>query len=144
MPVTDAPLPDPYRHTGYLIRRAQQRHVATWTRMVSADTSSVQYSILAVLSRLGSASQRDLCDEVDLDRSTVADLVARMERRGLVARERDARDHRRKAVSLTDAGHAEYALLAPRVEAADAELTAPLDRDALASLRAGLRRLLEA
>lgn len=144
MPVTDAALPDPYRHTGYLVRRAQQRHVATWTRMVSSDTSSVQYAILAVLSRLGSASQRALCDEVDLDRSTVADLVARMERRGLLARERDPHDHRRKAVTLTDAGRAEYALLAPKVEVADAELTSPLDPDALAALRRALRRLLEA
>lgn len=142
--MTDAALPDPYRHTGYLVRRAQQRHVATWTRLVSTDTSSVQYAILAVLSRLGSASQRALCDEVDLDRSTVADLVARMERRGLLARERDPHDHRRKAVTLTEAGHAEYALLAPRVEVADAELTSPLDADALASLRGALRRLLEA
>lgn len=137
-------LPDPYRHTGYLIRRAQQRHVATWTRLVSTDTTSVQYAILAVLARRGAASQRDLCDEVDLDRSTVADLVARMERRGLVARERDPQDARRNTVTLTDAGRSEYAHLAPRVEAADAELTGILSSAERDALRAALRRLLEA
>lgn len=141
--MTENELPDPYRHTGYLIRRAQQRHVATWTRVVSTETTSVQYSILAVLARRGDASQRDLCDEVDLDRSTVADLVARMERRGLLARERDPQDARRNTVTLTAAGEAEYDALRPRVETADAELTGILSGAERDALRGALRRLLE-
>lgn len=135
---------DPYRHTGYLIRRAQQLHVATWTRLVSTETTSVQYAILAVLSRLGHASQRVLCDEVDLDRSTIADLVARMERRRLLTRVRDPEDRRRNTVTLTERGHDEYARLRPHVEASDAELTSPLSEDDLAALRRALRRLLAA
>lgn len=134
---------DPYRHTGYLLRRAQQLHVATWTRRVSADTTSVQYSILALLDRLGAASQRTLCDEADLDRSTIADILVRMERRGLVERTRDPDDRRRNAVTLTPDGHAEYARLRPRVNAADAELTGALDPEELAALRAQLRRMLD-
>jgi len=133
---------DPYRHTGYLIRRAQQRHLATWMRLVSTETSSMQYAILAVLSRLGHASQRVLCDEVDLDRSTIADLVARMERRGLLSRTRDPEDRRRNTVVLTAEGRDEYQRLRPRVDAADIELTARLSADELAALRDTLRRLL--
>lgn len=136
------PEQEPQRHTGYLIRRAQQAHVATWTRMVSTEISSVQYSILVVLDRLGEASQRQLCDEVDLDRSTIADLVRRMERRGLVARRRDPQDARRNTVTLTDDGLAERRRLRPLVDAADRELTAALTPEALGAVRDGLRALL--
>ncbi len=133
---------EPQRHTGYLIRRAQQAHVATWARMVSTDTTSVQYSILVVLDRLGEASQRELCDEIDLDRSTIADLVRRMERRGLVARKRAQDDARRNTVTLTEEGLAERRRLGPLVAAADRELTSPLTPDQLDAVRDGLRALL--
>lgn len=137
-----AALHEPQRHLGYLIRRAQQLHVATWSRLVSTETSSVQYSVLAVLDRRGEASQRELCDEVDLDRSTIADLVTRMERRGLIQRERDPRDVRRKTVRLTSAGTAERAGLAARVEQVQDELTAALSPEQSAQLRSILTRML--
>jgi len=141
MPQADAG-PEPQRHVGYLIRRAQQLHVAVWARVVSTETSSVQYSILAVLDRLGGASQKELCDEVDLDRSTIADLVSRMERRGLIARRRDPRDARRNTVTLTAAGLAERRRLAPLVAEVQVELTAALDPDDRAALEGILRRML--
>ncbi|MDN4483495.1 MarR family winged helix-turn-helix transcriptional regulator [Demequina lignilytica] len=136
------PEQEPQRHTGYLIRRAQQAHVATWTRMVSTEISSVQYSVLVILDQRGEASQRDLCDAVDLDRSTIADLVRRMEGRGLIERRRDPDDARRNTVSLTSLGGAERERLRPLVAAADAELTAALSPAELVALREGLRRLL--
>jgi DNA-binding MarR family transcriptional regulator len=134
---------EPQRHTGYLIRRAQQAHVAAWTRLVSTEISSVQYSILVVLDRLGEASQRELCDEIDLDRSTVADLVRRMEKHGLIERRRDPADARRNTVTLTTHGRAERMRLRPLVHEVDLELTGglkPVEREAL---RRGLRALLE-
>lgn len=133
---------EPYRHTGYLLRRAQQLHVATWARIVSTDISSVQYSILVVLHREGELSQRELCDEVDLDRSTIADLVARMERRGLIARRRDPADARRKTVGLTDHGRAERMRLQPLVDQVEDALTGALPGPARDSLRDTLRMML--
>lgn len=135
---------EPERYTGYLIRRAQQRHVAAWTRIVSTEISSVQYSILVSLDRRGEASQRELCDDVDLDRSTVADLVSRMERRGLIQRRRDPADARRNTVTLTEKGLAERRRLAPLVAQVEQELTGPLDADERAALRRALRALLAA
>lgn len=133
---------EPQRHLGYLIRRAQQRHVATWARVASTETTSVQYAILAVLDRLDEASQRELCDEVDLDRSTVADLLARMERRGLVARRRASGDARRNVVTLTAAGLAERRRLRPLVEQVQRELTAGMPPADVATLTTALRALL--
>ncbi len=133
---------EPQRHVGYLIRRAQQRHVAAWTRIASSEISSVQYTILVVLDRLGEASQRELCDEVDLDRSTIADLVKRMERKGLIARRRDPADARRNTVTLTDAGRSERARLRPLVDQVQDALVASMSPNERRALRAGLIALL--
>jgi len=136
--------PESQRYTGYLIRRAQQRHVAAWARLVSPETTSVQYSVLVALERHGERSQQQLCEAVDLDRSTIADLVARMERRGLLTRRRAAEDRRRNVTVLTPAGRAELDRLRPGVEAVERELTESMAPAQRAALRAGLRRLLEA
>ena len=133
---------EPQRHTGHLIRRAQQVHVATWMRLVSAEISTVQYSVLVVLDRCGELSQRELGDEVDLDRSTIADLVARMERRGLVLRRPDPRDARRKTIRLTDRGLAERRRLRPLVDRVEEQLTGFLPAQTRDDLRSALRQLL--
>jgi len=134
--------PEPQRHTGYLIRRAQQAHVAAWTRLVSTEITSVQYSILVTLERLGEASQRVLCDEIDLDRSTIATLVARMERKGLIERRRAADDARRNTVTLTPLGLEERRRLRPLVDEMDAALTGMLSAVERDQLREALRRIL--
>lgn len=128
----------PLRHTGHLIRRAQQVHQAVWTRDVSTEVSSVQYAALAVLDRRPGASQADLGAELSLDRSTIADLVSRMIRNGLIARAQDAADRRRKVLTLTDAGRATYAELVPRVDAIEPIVTGGLS----VAERAEFRRLL--
>lgn len=133
---------EPQRHIGYLIRRAQQRHVATWMRIVSPEISTVQYSVLVVLDQEGPMSQRELCDAVDLDRSTIADLVARMERRGLIDRDRDPEDGRRKTIGLTAHGRAERWRLQPLVERVQEELTATLTSAQRDALRGALRAML--
>jgi len=130
--------PEPLTYTGFLIRRAQQAHGATWAREVSVEVSSVQYGVLAVLARRPGASQRELGDELDLDRSTIADLVSRLESRGLIARERSAGDRRRNHLRLTRIGAEELERLRPHVAQVEHLLT-----DGLTELeRDELRRLL--
>lgn len=134
---------EPLRHTGHLLRRAQQLHLAVWLRDVSAETTSVQFAVLTVLDQRPGASQRELGRVLDLDRSTIADLVTRMVRRGLIVRERDEGDGRRNILQLTSAGRDELAHLRPRVEAIEPTLTAglrPKERDELRRL---LHRMLE-
>lgn len=134
---------EPQRHVGYLIRRAQQRHVAAWTRIASSEISSVQYTILVVLDARGEASQRELCDDADLDRSTIADLVKRMERKGLIARRRDPEDARRNTVTLTGAGRSERERLRPLVDQVQEALVASMSPQDRRALRAGLIALLQ-
>lgn len=134
---------EPLRHIGHLLRRAQQRHVAAWLRDVCAETTSVQFAALAVLDRRAGASQRELGRELDLDRSTIADLVGRMVRRGLIERERAPEDRRKNVLQLTPAGRDELARLRPRVDVMDARLTAGLKPDERHELRLLLHRMLE-
>jgi DNA-binding MarR family transcriptional regulator len=134
--------PEPLRHTGHLIRRAQQRHAALWQERVSAEVSSVQYAALAVLERMPGASQSELGAELDLDRSTIADIVSRLERRGVIERSPHESDRRRYALRLTAAGLAEVDRLRPLVSEANATLTEGLSAGELATLRMLLKRIL--
>jgi DNA-binding MarR family transcriptional regulator len=129
--------------TGYLIRRSQQAHVAAWQRFVSTEITSVQFGVLNVLRARPGSSQRELCDDLDLDRSTIADIVARLQRRGLLHRVRDVGDRRRNVLDLTEKGRHEFDLLVPGVRRVDLELTRTLDDTEQAHLRALLVALLD-
>ena len=114
------------QHTGFLVRRTQQAHLAVWAREVGPGLTTVQFGVLNVLRRLREASQRELCDALDLDRSTVAGLVARLESRGLVERARASTDRRRNVVRLTAAGDATLRATTAAAARVDGRLTAPL------------------
>ena len=133
---------EPQRFTGFLLRRAQQHHVSTWQRVVGSEPTSIQYAVLAVLARRPGSAQKDLCEELDLDRSTIADLCVRLERLGLVTRRQDREDRRRNVLELTSEGGAELDRLRPLVESVQTELAASLDPEELAQLRALLKKLL--
>lgn len=130
-------------YTGYLIRRAQQAHVAAWQREVSAEVTSVQFGVLNVLAGTPGASQQHLVERLDLDRSTIADIVARLERRGLIERIRDDTDRRRNLLHLTLLGKTELAALLPRVTRVDVVLTRGLSEPDKVTLRRVLSELLE-
>lgn len=129
-------------HTGSLIRRAQQRHVAIWMLEVSTDVTSVQYAVLLVLEQRPGVSQRELGDELDLDRSTIAELAARMVRNGLVERISDPHDKRRNTLFLTTTGRALLAELKPRVDNVERVLTQELNTAERDTLRHLIERLL--
>ena len=129
-------------HTGSLIRRAQQRHVAIWMREVSTDVTSVQYAVLLVLEQRPGVSQRELGDELDLDRSTIAELAARMVRNGLLERISDPHDKRRNTLFLTTTGRALLAEFKPRVDNVERVLTQELSTAERDTLRHLIERLL--
>ena len=129
-------------HTGSLIRRAQQRHVAIWMREVSTDVTSVQYAVLLVLEQRPGVSQRELGDELDLDRSTIAELAARMVRNGLAERISDPQDKRRNTLFLTTTGRELLAELKPRVGNVERVLTQQLSATERDTLRQLIDRLL--
>lgn len=136
-------VPSPQHFTGHLLRRAQQAHVAAWTRHVSTGVTSVQFATLSVLARAPGMSQAGLGGELGLDRATITDLVRRMEARGHVVRTADPGDARRKVVTLTPSGQETLHALLPRVEALEPILTGGLSPDERAQLRVLLERVID-
>ncbi|MBO9578022.1 MAG: MarR family transcriptional regulator [Microbacteriaceae bacterium] len=133
--------PEPIRYTGHLIRRAEQRHVAAW-QTHSPDATNVQFAALAVIARRPGASQRELGDELDLDRSTIADLVRRLEHNGLITRTASTVDRRRFELEVTDAGRAEIERLRPIALRIEQELFGDMTPDELAAFRRFLQTML--
>ena len=129
--------------TGFLIRRSQQAHVAAWQRVVSAEVTSVQFGVLLALDSDPGMSQRELCETLDLDRSTIAEIVTRLQRRGLIERERHAVDRRRNILTLSPTGRAELATLLPRVERVDEVLVGGMTPEDGEELRRLLSMMLE-
>ena len=56
------------------------------------------------IARSDGGTQSDLVNETGIDRSTLSDVVHRLQDRGLLSRQRSATDARAYVVRLTDAG----------------------------------------
>lgn len=121
-------LPAVRLHTapGHLIRRAQQVHTTLWGERVSSDLTSVQYNVLLVLHHEARIDQRTLGERGSLDKSTGADVIARLETRGLVARIRDSADGRRNLLTLSAEGRDQLLRHAAAVVDVQHELLRPL------------------
>lgn len=78
-----------------------------------------QFAVLAAVAEDEGLTQTDLVRSTGIDRSTLADLVARMIGKGLLERERSTTDGRANTVRLTPAGREALEAARPRVEAAD-------------------------
>jgi DNA-binding MarR family transcriptional regulator len=81
-----------------------------------------QYAVLCAVAAEDGLSQTQLVRVTGIDRSTVAELVARMSGLGLLARQRAAGDGRTNVVRLTEKGRALLESSGPKVAAADKRL----------------------
>jgi DNA-binding MarR family transcriptional regulator len=123
--VVDGPGPD-NDVPGHLIRRAQRVHTAYWAQVFDRELTGPQYAALHVLARWPDINQRQLGDAAALDKSTAADLIDRLERRGWVVRHRDPADGRGRVLALSETAAALVDDFAPRVAQVQDMLLAPL------------------
>ncbi|QPP08997.1 MarR family transcriptional regulator [Streptomyces bathyalis] len=114
-------------HPGHLARRLQQAHSLLWGAMVSEETTSPQFAVLNALEEKPGMDQRTLSEHVHLDRSTIADLVARLAGRELVERVRDPDDGRRNVLKLTEEGRRLHRKLVTRTARMNRVFLAPLN-----------------
>jgi DNA-binding MarR family transcriptional regulator len=129
---------------GHLARRLQQASYLLWTSIVSEEVTAPQLVVLNVLAARPGVDQRTLGELGSLDRSTVADVVSRLVRRGLVERLRDPEDRRRNVLQLTLEGRTTLVRLAPRTATMNRILLSPLTPDQQEVLLELLGRLVEA
>jgi len=72
--------------------------------MGEGDLTPRQYAVLVAVSQNEGLSQTNLVERTGVDRSTLADIVRRMLKKGLLQRRRTKDDARAYAVKLTDEG----------------------------------------
>jgi DNA-binding MarR family transcriptional regulator len=85
-----------------------------------------QYAVLAAVAENEGVTQTGLVRATGIDRSTLADMVARMITKGHLERQRSDLDARANTVSLTPAGAAVLEESRPKVAMADARILALL------------------
>jgi len=128
------------QHPGHLMRRALQVMNVLWSNEVSHTITSPQFAALNALHREPNIDQRTLGERISLDRSTMAEVVARLTARGLISGERHSSDGRRKTIKLTPKGYRALQQLIPATHTMTGQLVGALD----AKEQAELLRLLSA
>ena len=98
------------------------------------DLSVPEWRVLAHLGQSGDVSVREIHARVHMDKSKVSRAAARLELRGLVRKAEHLSDRRLVSLSLTDAGHALMAEMAPLATGFEAVLIAELSSDERAAL----------
>jgi DNA-binding MarR family transcriptional regulator len=89
-------------------------------------------------------SQRELAERLNLEKSTVSRMVAELERKGLVARERDPANRRFYLLRLTDAGRALHAGVAGAMHDHFVHAVSAMTRKEREGLLVGLPALIKA
>lgn len=125
------------------VRRVLQVHTALWSRVVSSDVSSVQYGVLVFLGEHDELAQRELMRLSQLDKSTLAELLRRMQANGSVTTTRDQGDKRRKTVAITADGRSLLDSLRPAALQVNDILTSGLTEEEAQAFDTLLKRVLE-
>jgi DNA-binding MarR family transcriptional regulator len=113
----------------HLLHRAQQLAQDRFALMAGAHGVTLrQFAVLAAIAEQPGRSQTDLVVATGVDRSTLADMITRMERRGLILRVTAAKDARANAVTLAAPGRAILNQSIPHARAADEALLEALPR----------------
>lgn len=124
----DGPPPGDYHlqdQVGFILRRAQQRHVAIFAAHIS-DLTPPQFAALAKLRDVGQTSQNQLGTLIAMDAATIKGVIDRLKARSLVELSRHDGDKRRLLVSLTDEGKRTVEALFPFAERITEETLSPL------------------
>jgi MarR family transcriptional regulator, lower aerobic nicotinate degradation pathway regulator len=90
------------------------------------EITPIQFAILTVLYSGNALDQITLSNSVGIDRTSGADVIRRLYRRGLVERVPSREDRRAKLVHITDEGKALVRRMQPHMERAQERFISPL------------------
>ena len=133
---------DVYTKPGYLFRRMQQIAVAIFMEdCAEFELTPVQYAALVAIREHPDIDATRLSAVIAFDRSTIGDVLERLESRELIIRRSTPQDKRLKLLQLTPRGRKLLAAIMPAVDRAQERMVAPLagtDRRKLVQLLAQL------
>jgi DNA-binding MarR family transcriptional regulator len=114
----------------HLLHRAGQRAEELFTNETGkVDLTPRQYAVLTCVSHNPDISQTGLVEQTGVDRSTLADIVRRLVKKGLLQRKRTRRDARMYAVRLTAKGQAALGAARPVASRVDQRILSALKTD---------------
>jgi DNA-binding MarR family transcriptional regulator len=147
MPVQPEGVPDlsPSQSIFHMLRVIQQEHGALWTRRLAAtpapELTKPQYAVLRVVRAYPGIDQVSAGHLAATDTATIAALLDKLERRGLLRRKVNAADRRRRQLHLTRQGENVLATTELVISSLNEELLSRLSPAELAQLRTLLRKL---
>ena len=113
------------RSPSHLLHRALQLALDIYAEETGAGAlTQRQFAVLSAVMAKEGCTQSELVRATGIDRSTLAELVARLIGKDLLGRERSTLDARANTVRLTEAGRAAVTEAAPKVAEADARILA--------------------
>lgn len=137
MPLWDRP--------GFLVRRLHQIHVAIFLEECAQDNvTPIQFGLLSVLLQDPGCDQTTLAQKLGIDRTNIADVISRLERRGWITRTSNRDDKRMRMTSLTARGKVFVARTHAKMQRAQERLLAPLNANDRAVFVDLLHRLVAA
>lgn len=111
----------------HLLHRAGQRADELFTAtMGEKDLTPRQFAVLKAVAQMESPSQTALVEHTGIDRSTIADIVRRLIKRGMLQRRRTSHDARMYAVKLTPAGRDVLEAAEPAAKTTEEQLLSAL------------------
>ncbi|MGX9431291.1 MULTISPECIES: MarR family winged helix-turn-helix transcriptional regulator [Bradyrhizobium] len=131
-----------YTAPGYLFRRMQQIAVSIFVEECRAfDLTPVQYAALIAIHTHPGIDATRLSAVIAFDRSTLGNVIERLQTKGLIERKSDSDDKRVKLLTITRQGASLLREIMPVVDRAQARMLQPLkpaDRKTLMALLAQL------
>jgi DNA-binding MarR family transcriptional regulator len=113
------------RSPSHLLHRALQLALDIYAEELgSGAVTQRQFAVLSAVMAKEGCTQSELVRATGIDRSTLAELVARLIGKNLLARERSTLDARANTVRLTPEGRAAVEEAGPRVALADERILA--------------------
>jgi len=127
---------------GHLVRRAHQMSTALFAEECRQfDLTPVQFAALFVLRAAASLNATRLAELIAFDRSTIGDVIDRLESKGWVARTGSEDDRRVKLIRLTPGGRALLRRVEPAVKRVQQRLLEPFSSRERPRLLTLLKRL---
>jgi MarR family transcriptional regulator, lower aerobic nicotinate degradation pathway regulator len=108
---------------GHLLRRVQQHSNDLFTgENEDGKLTQRQFAVLFAVDQHDGVSQTDLVAMTGIDRSTLADMIVRLQGKDFLARKRTDDDQRANSVRITSTGRKVLRAAMPAIQRADAKI----------------------
>lgn len=126
-----------------LIRSGKRISTAIDRKLKDRKITLVQGEVILALAESGPARPIDLATQVFVNKASLVPMIERLERQGLVRRQKNKEDHRSHFVALTELGLKRSVMVADAMKEIAEELSKGISRTEVSVLEACLEKIFE-